>query len=207
MDTVMRERRAERLRLVEGDGFPRLIERAKRGDEDALSDLYRTYQPQLSRYLRVCAPGVAEDLSSEVWLAVATRLQSFQGEEPGFRAWLFTVARRRVIDHRRREGRRRTDPVDAAALSSLVDGANTEATVIGSLGTEEALALVGRVLSPEQAEIVILRIVAGLSVAEVADIVGRQEVTVRVMQHRALERLAQRLQSRALANEMSGQER
>ena len=130
------------------------LRRAQRGDEAALTALYRTYQPQLGRYLRVCAPNVAEDLASEVWLAVASRIKSFQGEEAGFRAWLFTVARRRVIDHRRREGRRRTDPVDSGSFADLVGRADTEMAVMDSLGTEEALALVERVLTPEQAEVV-----------------------------------------------------
>jgi RNA polymerase sigma-70 factor, ECF subfamily len=192
---VVRTRRSH-LRSVD-DPFPAVLSRAQRGDGQALATLYTTYQPQLGRYLRVCAPNMAEDLASDVWLAVAGRIKSFTGDEAGFRAWLFTVARRRVIDYRRREGRRRTDPVDAGAFAALMDRSDTESTVMASLGTEEALALVERVLTPEQAEVVMLRVVAGLSVAEVAELVGRQEVTVRVMQHRALERLAQRIRPKA----------
>jgi RNA polymerase sigma-70 factor, ECF subfamily len=203
----MRDSRNGRARPEVLPGFARLLERAQQGDEAALTQIYRAYNPQLQRYLRVCAAGVAEDLASEVWLAVATRLRLFEGEEAGFRAWLFTVARRRVIDHRRREGRRRTDPVDAVSLASRPGWVDTEMEVMDSLGTEDALALVARVLTPEQAEVVILRIVVGLSVAEVAELVGRQEVTVRVMQHRALERLAQRLQARTRSNELTGTDR
>src|SRR5262245_14899538 len=91
-----------------GTSFPAVLAAAVHGDESAFAILWRDLQPALLRYLRMVAPPVAEDLASETWLEVARGLGRFQGEEEGFRAWVFTIARHRVVDWRRREARHPT---------------------------------------------------------------------------------------------------
>jgi RNA polymerase sigma-70 factor (ECF subfamily) len=179
--------------------FATLLVDARAGGRDALAALYRTYQPPLGRYLRVCVGAAADDLASDVWLAIATGLHRFDGDERGFRAWLFTIARRRVIDMRRQASRRRTDPVDHERFATLSGVEDPEAAAVEHLSTSEAIALVARNLPPEQAEVVLLRVVGDLSVGEVARITGRTETNVRVTQHRALARLERRLSSRVVA--------
>ena len=87
------------------DRFSDVLDAARGGEEWAITALWRTYQPALLRYLRSSCGGAAEDVASEVWLSIGGKLSKFKGEEPEFRAWLFTLARRRTIDQHRRTAR------------------------------------------------------------------------------------------------------
>ncbi len=176
-----------------GEQFATVLRAAQSGAEWAIAALYRDLQPNLLGYLRSQQPGDAEDLASEVWMNVASGIGRFEGNEAAFRGWLFTIARRRLIDLRRRSARRQTDvvPVDALAERPASDDAEQE--VLAGLTTRRALDRVVRILSAEQAEVVLLRLVAGLPVEEVATIVGKRPGAVRALQHRALVRLAREL--------------
>lgn len=179
-----------------GTSFPAVLERTRHGDPSAFAVLWRGYQPALLRYLRVTAGDAAEDVASETWTAVASSITRFDGDEPAFRAWLFTVARRRAIDHFRRESRRPAVPVDPAALGSApiaTDGADPGDTAVSTLETEAALRRIAQ-LPPGQRDAVVLRVIAGLDVAHAAAIMGKRPGTVRVLAHRGLRTLARRLQ-------------
>jgi RNA polymerase sigma-70 factor (ECF subfamily) len=176
-----------------GAGFEEILAAAQLGVEWALTVLYREHQPGLLAYLRAHAPGEAEDLASEVWIDVARALPGFEGGADGFRRLLFTVGRRRVIDHGRKQVRRRTDPTDVDALSAIAGRDDPQGAVLAQAEGDEATRRIRALLPAEQAEIVLLRVVAGLSVAEVAEIVGRRPAAVSVIQHRALRRLARDL--------------
>jgi RNA polymerase sigma-70 factor (ECF subfamily) len=137
----------------------------------------------------------ADDLAGEVWLAVAGSLRGIEGGELGFRRWLFTIARRRVVDHRRRVARHRTDPTAGDALDGPDPkplGVDPAVVVADRLAVQQAIDAVTADLTPDQAEAVLLRIVAGFDVAETARIMGRSPGSVRVLCHRALRRLAVR---------------
>jgi RNA polymerase sigma-70 factor, ECF subfamily len=175
------------------EGFEGVLAAAKTGAEWAVAALYRDLQPSLVRYLRAQAPAEAEDLASEVWLDAAAALGRFEGDEVAFRRWLFTIARRRLIDHHRRERRRRVAQGPLEAWASLDAGGDPEAHAVAASETDEALALIAS-LPTDQAEVVLLRVIAGLDVADVAAIVGKKPGTVRVLQHRALTRLSEELQ-------------
>jgi RNA polymerase sigma-70 factor (ECF subfamily) len=174
------------------------LARAQAGDPDALRVLFRTYQPRLLRFLRGLEPTVADDLAGEVWLAVAVRLDGFVGSERDFRAWLFAVARNRLADHRRRAARRpRLVAIDGELVDTAPDhgrsGSGDPAELaIEHLGAQAAIDALVADLTPEQAEVVLLRIVGGLSVEEVATLTARSPGAVRMLQHRALSRLATR---------------
>jgi RNA polymerase sigma-70 factor (ECF subfamily) len=165
------------------------IAAAARGDERAFAVIWRTLQPVLLRYLRVVAPDSADDLASETWLEVVRGLPKFRGDDAGFRSWLFTIARHRAIDLRRQQARRPVQPVPLELLPELGAPDDPEAAAIDTLSTEAALAMIAR-LPAEQAEVVVLRAVAGLDVAQVAAVVGKRPGTVRVLAHRGLRRLA-----------------
>ncbi|HZD00053.1 MAG TPA: sigma-70 family RNA polymerase sigma factor [Actinomycetes bacterium] len=175
-----------------GDAFNEVLEAAAGGDERAFAVLWRDLQPGLLRYLKVMAPGVAEDLASETWLDVIRGLPRFEGTELGFRAWVFTVARHRVADWRRRMVRQPAIPVPANLLPQQAAPDDPAGTAVEAISTAAALALIAE-LPPDQAEVVALRSVAGLDVARVAEIVGKQPGAVRVLSHRGLRRLAERL--------------
>lgn len=165
------------------------IEAAARGDEQAFAVVWRALQPALLRYLKVVAPDSADDLASETWLEVVRGLSKFQGGEAGFRSWLFTIARHRAIDLRRQQARRPVQSVPMEFLPELGAPDDPEAAALDTLSTEAAVALIAR-LPVDQAEVVMLRAVAGLDVAQVAAVIGKRPGTVRVLAHRGLRRLA-----------------
>jgi len=162
--------------------------------------LFQELQPSLLRYLRAADPDAAEDIASDTWLEVTRRLDRFSGGEQEFRAWLFTIARHRLIDARRRAARHRTAPVAWLPDRPGVD--DPAADVLVDLSTRASLRLVSE-LPPEQAEAVRLRIMAGLDTSQVAEIMGKAPGNVRVLSHRGLRNLARRL-TPALAAEAVG---
>lgn len=164
------------------------LAKARNGDEPSIAALYRSIQPQLLRFLAHKAPGLEEDIASEAWLTIAHRLPGFTGSVSDLRALIFTIARRRVIDHYRQKGRRpRLVPLEVS--SEEPTQADVAETAIENLGTNEAIELLIAKLPPKQAEVLLLRIVADMSTEEIANIVGRTTGAVRVLQHRALSRL------------------
>ncbi|MCW2854694.1 MAG: polymerase, sigma-24 subunit, subfamily [Marmoricola sp.] len=157
-------------------------------------ELWRTLHPPLLRYLTVRRNDSPEDLASETWLQVIRDLSSFQGDSRDFRAFLFTVARNRAIDQGRARAARPlvlvADPIEGQAAPSA------ETAALEQVSTRSALDLVAT-LPADQAEMVMLRVVAGLDVATVAAIVGKKPGTVRVSIHRALRTLARDPQVRS----------
>ena len=183
-------------------GFAEILAAARAGDPDALADLFRTYQPRLLRYLRARDREMADDLAAEVWLAVARGLDRFEGDERGFRGWLFTIARHRLVEHHRRLARRRTEPLPAERLDGPVErgwGGDPAWLVVEQLGVQQTVEVLIADLAADQAEAVLLRVLGGFDVAEVARIMDRSPGNVRVLCHRALKRLASRMSEEALA--------
>jgi RNA polymerase sigma-70 factor, ECF subfamily len=172
-----------------GAQFECVLAAARTGSEWALAALYRDLHPPLLRYLQTQEAREAEDLASDVWLDVATGLERFQGDEASFRRWFFTIARRRLLDWRRRRDRRMTDPVPPSALVALESPQDSEREALEAISTREALARIA-MLPPQEAEVIALRVLAGLDANDVSAITGRSPGAVRVMQHRALKRLA-----------------
>jgi RNA polymerase sigma-70 factor (ECF subfamily) len=161
---------------------------ACRGDETAFTRLFRAHQPLLLRYLRPLAGAAHEDVAAETWVQVVRGLRDFDGDLDGFRGWLFTIAHRRWVDHVRAESRRPPRHDEAAALD-LPAGERVDEVVETILSTERAVDLIGR-LAPDQAEVVLLRVVADLDVAATARVVGKSRGAVRGLTHRGLRRLA-----------------
>jgi RNA polymerase sigma-70 factor (ECF subfamily) len=175
-----------------GVEFPDVLGAAARGDEDAFGRLWRDLQPRLLRYFAVVSRSAADDLASETWLGVVRGLDRFQGNEPAFRAWVFTIARHEVLDWRRRAARRATEDLHANGLVELAAPDDPAADALEGFSTRAALAELAT-LPADQAEAIMLRVVAGLGVDRVAAIMGKRPGTVRVLTHRGLRRLAERL--------------
>jgi RNA polymerase sigma-70 factor (ECF subfamily) len=170
-----------------GARFECVLAAAQTGAEWALAALYRDLHPAVLRYLYSQDPGDAEDLASETWLDVARGLHRFDGDETAFRTWIFTIARRRLLDHHRAAARRRTHPVPVESLHLEAPDCADEVMAYASM--RATLAKLAS-LPPDQAEVVLLRVLADLDVKDVAKIVGKRPGTVRVLQHRALKSLA-----------------
>lgn len=158
---------------------------ARQGAPWAVGWLYRRFQPRLLRMLAVIAPHHAEDIAADVWLELAGDLRCFSGDERAFRAWLASTARYQVIEATRRNGRR---------IGRVLDDEATE-----HLASTAFAARVVAVLPPDQADVVLLRVVEGLDVEEIAKALRRSPASVRSLQHRALRRLARELEPGALS--------
>jgi RNA polymerase sigma-70 factor, ECF subfamily len=177
---------------VIGREFEAVLAAAQQGSEVAFSRLWRDGNPALLRYLRVIVPEAAEDVAAETWLQVVRGLTSFRGDERAWRAWLFTTARRRVIDEVRYRARRPEKALEETPPTQLPTSPDTADLAIGRIHTRSAMALVAR-LPPHQAEVILLRVVAGLDTQTVARLVGRTPGAVRVAAHRGLRQMAEML--------------
>jgi RNA polymerase sigma-70 factor (ECF subfamily) len=173
---------------VVGDDFARVLADAQGGSEEQFAVLWRDANPSLLRYLRVIAPENAEDIAAETWVQVVRGLTRFTGDEGAWRAWLFTTARRRLLDQARLQRRHPAEPLDE--INATEEPRSTDAAQIAmdNLATESAMALVNR-LPTQQAEVIMLRVVAGLDTEAVADLLGKTPGSVRVTAHRGLKRL------------------
>ena len=176
-----------------GDRFEAVLRDAAGGDQEAFALLWRSVHPPLLRYLRVMCGDSADDVASETWIRAIKALDRFEGDETAFRGWLVVIARNHFRDLARRASRHREElSADLTEHLSVVDPADTAEAVLERRSTEAALRLVAT-LPTDQAELVVLRVVLGLDVADVARIVGRSPGAVRVAVHRALRTLAGRL--------------
>jgi RNA polymerase sigma-70 factor (ECF subfamily) len=175
---------------VIGEEFGGRLAAAQGGSEAAFARLWRDANPALLRYLRVIAVGVEEDIAAETWVQVVRGLKAFRGDEQAWRAWLFTTARRRAIDVARRRSRRPEAPLDDAAVAQLPGIGDSAEAALENLSTAAAIALVSG-LPRLQAEVILLRVVAGLDTESVARLLHKSTGAVRVAAHRGLRRLAE----------------
>ena len=121
--------------------FRDTVQSAQDGNEEAFARLWREYQPGLLRYLRIKASPVAEDLAADIWLRVLKALPSFEGDEQGFRGWLYTTARNRLTDWYR-TGERRPDLIEYSSLVILPAVNNVEEEAAERSATDRAVALI-----------------------------------------------------------------
>lgn len=183
VERVMREQ-AEVL-PPDGRTFVSLLEAAQAGSGWAFEQLFRTYAPKVRGYIR--ARGVAEpdELTNDVFVAVFRSLGRFEGDEAAFRSWLFTIARNRLVDERRRRARR-VNVVPAEVPDSIeVPGGDVEAEALANLGAEWAADVLDQ-LAPDQRDVLLLRIVADLTIDQIAHLLGKRPGAVKALQRRGL---------------------
>jgi len=161
---------------------------ARTGDRRALTTLFANYNRMLVRYLRAQVPGLGDDLAQDTWLAVTPRLRSFRGDERQFRMLLLAEGRRLVADFKKTSQREPVRPVAPHHLSALRPSRIGDEPV-----ADASLAQLLQGLRPLHAEILLLRVVGGLSAEETGALLGKTAGVVRVTQHRALRQLARRL--------------
>lgn len=175
------------------DDFDQVLARARTGSGDAFTLIYEDLARPVAAYLRTKGVPDVEDVTSDVFLAVFTGLGRFTGDQAQFRSWVFTIAHRRVVDGWRRGGRTPTQvPYDVQDDTRTAASAETDA--LAGLGTDRALALLAT-LTEEQREVLVLRVVADLTVDEVAEVVGRRPGAVKALQRRGLASLRRLLES------------
>lgn len=173
---------------VVGDSFAWVLAEAQGGSEEQFAVLWRDANPALLRYLRVLAPDSAEDIAAETWVHVVRGLPRFTGDESAWRAWLFTTARRRLLDQARLRKRHPAEPLEQVSAAEMPRTPDTAQIVLDNMATDSAIALLSR-LPSQQAEVILLRVVAGLDTDAVAGMLGTTPGNVRVMAHRGLKKL------------------
>jgi len=192
------------------------VQRAARGDQQAVGQLYDAYVEPLFRFCvaRVGNETDAEDLTEEIFLKVIRSIDGFEWRPLGrtdgspdgtdeeerspFRAWLFRIARNHVISHYRRQSTRKSDgevpewiPDEALGPAEL-----TERSV-----TIDEVFRVVEALPTAQREVIQLRFGAGLSIAETAEALDKQQTNVKVLQHKGIKRLKELLEAADAAQE------
>ncbi|WNF27691.1 sigma-70 family RNA polymerase sigma factor [Streptomyces sp. C11-1] len=170
-----------------------LVERAQAGEADAFGRLYDQYSDTVYRYIyyRVGGKATAEDLTSETFLRALRRISTFTWQGRDFGAWLVTIARNLVADHFK-SSRFRLEVTTGEMLDANEVARSPEDSVLESLSNAALLQAVRR-LNPQQQECVTLRFLQGLSVAETARVMGKNEGAIKTLQYRAVRTLARLL--------------
>lgn len=174
-----------------------LVQRAQQGDAEAFGELYDLYVDQVYRYIayRVASAQLAQDLTSETFLRALRRICSFtwQGRDVG--AWFVTIARNLIADHYK-SGRYRleltSDDVSMVSGAATVTTAGPEGEVLAAMQNKMLLEAV-RQLGAEQQECIVLRFLQGLSVAETAQVMGKNSGAIKALQYRAIRTLGRLL--------------
>lgn len=171
-----------------------LVEAAKRGERAAFGEIYDEFQLPIYRYararLRIAAD--AEDATAETFIAAFRAIGRYTWSGMPFEAWLFRIARSKVVDHQRRMARRPTTDLDATD-PALLPRADDVASVAIARQDSEALFAAMRRLSTDQQDVLALRFFGGLSVAETAEAMGRSAQAVKQLQFRAVGALRDRM--------------
>jgi len=177
--------------------FDGILDAARAGAEWAWRRLYEDLSGQVLGYVTRQGSRQPEDLVGEVWLQVARNIQGFIGDEAGFRSWVFTVAHHRVIDERRRVRRRPEYPV-AEFDPPPEPGDGTEEAALAAVATDRIQELLAG-LAPAQRDVLLLRIIGGLTVGEIAEALGKRVGAVKALQRRGLEALRRMMERKGVS--------
>ncbi len=170
-----------------GPAFDDVLAAAQAGAAWAFEVLYRDLSPAVTGYLRLHGAVEPDDLASETFIGVLTGLSGFRGDEDALRAWVFTIAHRRLVDDWRRRGRRPQVTDDDALLEERLGG-DVEDDVLVRVGTADVHRLCDG-LPTDQRAVLLLRVLADLTVEQVAQVLGRSVGSVKALQRRGLRSL------------------
>ncbi|HEX8726494.1 MAG TPA: RNA polymerase sigma factor [Gemmatimonadaceae bacterium] len=160
-----------------------LIDAWRAGDERAATTLVTRHAPAVARFLVSCGERrEVDELVQDTFVRAFGALDSFRADS-SLRTWLFTIARRLLLD-RRRADRRRRDRVEIAEGDAVTEVDALDSVVAGE--TEERLRRAVERLSPKQREVFTLRVTEGLTYRDIADVVGSTEGAARVHYHNAV---------------------
>jgi RNA polymerase sigma-70 factor (ECF subfamily) len=172
-----------------GDAFGDVLSAARAGAEWAWTRIYDDLAPKVVGYLRGHGAGDPEDVAGEVFLQVVRALPSFSGGEREFRAWVFTIAHRRLVDDLRRRRRRPPQAASAEAVERAAGaGGDVPADAERRMADAAVRSAIGE-LPADQRAVMLLRIIGDLTIEEIARAVGKRPGAVKALQRRALLRL------------------
>ena len=171
-----------------GKNFAAVLRAARVGEEWAWTALYAEFAPALLGYLRAQRADQPEDVLGEVLLQIVRDLPGFDGGKLEFRAWAFTIAHHRLLDERRRSARRPAEPMPAPEIERLGPLGDTEEDALRALSAERVGHLLAQ-LSPDQQNVILLRVLGELTSEQVAQVIGKTVSAVKALQRRGLEAL------------------
>ncbi|HEU4355977.1 MAG TPA: RNA polymerase sigma factor [Actinomycetota bacterium] len=180
-----------------GESFDEVLEAARVGAEWAWRALYSDTAPDLLRYARANHVSDPEDVVGETFLRAVSHLPSFEGDERGFRAWLFTLARNRIVDEQRKRVRRRTEPLPVEVLAEIGDRGDVESEAMRALAEDRVRSILAH-LTPDQREVLMLRILGGLTIDEIATVVRKRPGAVKALQARGIAGIRDRIDRTAV---------
>jgi len=172
--------------------FDTVLAAARTGSPQAYTRIFTALAPVVEGYLRLQGASEPEDLTSEVFLAILRNLGSFEGDEPGFRSWVFTIAHRRLLDERRRAVRRPA-PTSLAEAPDTPAPDDVEQTVVEALGATQVRALCQR-LTADQRDVLLMRLLGRLTIDEIATVMARTPGSVKALQRRGLLAIARHIE-------------
>ena len=178
-----------------GVAFDDVLAAAQAGAGWAFEVLYRDLSPVVTGYLRLHGAAEPDDLASETFLNVFTGLAGFSGDEDDLRSWVFTIAHRRLIDDWRRRSRRPQVTDEPGDLTTLLGG-DVEDDVLVRAGTEDVHRMCSE-LPDDQRSVLLLRILADLTIEQVASVMGRSVGATKALQRRGLRTLRTRIEQPA----------
>lgn len=164
-----------------------LVDRARAMDAAAWDEIYATHYSAIYRYIsfRINGHEASEDLAAEVFLEAVRGIGRYRYRGTSFRAWLYRIAHNVTVDERKRLARRGV--VEAPPLALSAEPASPDFAPL--LHDRRDLAAALRCLTDDQQQVVILRFIEGLALAEVATVMGRPAGAVKALQHRAMVRM------------------
>lgn len=167
-----------------GVEFESVLQAARVGAEWAWVIIYRDLAPVVLRYLRAHGAAEPEEILGDTFVQVVRGLAAFNGvSEEQFRGWVFTIARNRLSDEYRRSARRPLEYESPELLPEQCAPDDTEAAALRRLADERVSAVLKR-LSPDQRDVIFLRVIAELPIEQVARILGKQPGAVKSLQNR-----------------------
>ncbi len=171
--------------------FAAVLSAARSGEPWACTRIWSTYAPLVAGYARSHGSREPEDLTSEVFLSLFRGIGTFTGDESAFRGHLFTIARRRLVDEFRASSRRVIEQAWSESVAHEPT-ASAEEQALSATSKDRVASILGD-LTPDQREVLTLRLVADLTVEQVARATQRSPGAVKALQHRALEALRRRI--------------
>lgn len=171
-----------------GECFDKVLLAARRGDESAWTRLYLDLAPVITGYLKGQRCPQPEDVTSETLLQVVRDLERFDGNEPKFRSWVFTLAHHRMIDAHRHRWVRPCDPIETQLLEAALPPESWEEYAVAHMGVAE-LEFLLEAVSRDQHDVLLLRYVADLSLHEAAEVLGKEYNAVKALHRRGINAL------------------
>jgi RNA polymerase sigma-70 factor (ECF subfamily) len=174
------------------DGFTFMLLGARAGTPAACQALYESLAGRVCGYLRLRGATDPEDLTSEVFLRVFNHLDDFSCDARSLAAWVFTIAHRALVDERRRSARRPSTVELTDSMPETVARDAPENDALDGIAHDDLLTLLDRV-TPDQRDVLALRIVADLPIRQVALVLNKSPGTVKALQHRGIAALRRQL--------------